>query len=162
MAGNRDRVCLERFALNARAYRIDDNKGHRWQEEYIDHKAPDALRCKLPLKQMVEELEANGISADISNYAGTFVCNETYFRAMQKWQQQPNCKGIIFVHVPQPIDYVGTNPDKKVPETVEETGEMYDKAVSEFARAFALIAKFIAENGSKKEKSATTQMASKK
>jgi pyroglutamyl-peptidase len=146
MAGNRDRICLERFALNVRAYRIDDNHGHRWQEEYIDSTAPDALRCQLPLFKIVEELEHNGVRADISNYAGTFVCNETYFRAMQKWQQLPNCKGIIFVHVPQPIDYVGTNPDKKVPENIDETGEMYDKAISEFRRAFAIIAKCVVQN----------------
>lgn len=162
MAGNRDRVCLERFALNARAYRIDDNRGHRWQDEFIDHKAPDAIRCALPLAKIVEELERNDIRADVSNYAGTFVCNETYFRAMQKWQNQPNCKGIIFVHVPQAIDYVGVNPDKKVPETVEETAEIFDKAIAEFARAFALIAKCIAENAQGSiEKGTAGKLASK-
>jgi pyroglutamyl-peptidase len=150
-AGNRNKICLERFALNTRAYRIDDNQGHKWQDEHIDPDAPDAIRCKLPLFELMDSLNSDGFQADISNYAGTFVCNETYFRAMQKWQNQPNCKGIIFVHIPQPIDYTGTNPDQKVPETVEEIEEISEKAINEYARAFAHIAKFIVVKAAAKQ-----------
>lgn len=149
-AGNRDRICLERFALNTRAYRIDDNNGHKWQEEHIDENAPDALRCKLPLFELAESLNSSGFAADISNYAGTFVCNETYFRAMQKWHDKPECKGVLFVHIPHPIDYVGTNPDKKVPETTEELVDLSEKAIGEFAKAFAHIATYIAASSRKR------------
>jgi pyroglutamyl-peptidase len=143
-AGNRNRVCLERFALNNRSYRIYDNKGHKWQEEYIDKDAPDALRSKLPLPDLVQELENQGIAADVSNYAGTFVCNETYFRAMQKYNENPRCKGVLFVHVPPPIDYAGVNPEGKAPENDEEGVKQTDQAISEFARAYAIIAGFVA------------------
>lgn len=150
-AGNRNRVCLERFALNTRAYRIYDNKGHKWQEDYIDPEAPDAIRAALPLRELIEELESKGIAADVSNYAGTFVCNETYFRAMQKYNRAKNCAGVLFVHVPPPIDYVGVNPDGKPPETDERGVELTDRAISEFARALAIICKFIAVRAASRE-----------
>jgi pyroglutamyl-peptidase len=156
-AGNRNKICLERFALNTRAYRIDDNQGHKWQEEYLDEKAPDAIRCKLPLFELMESLNGSGFQADISNYAGTFVCNETYFRTLQKWQDDPNCRGIIFIHVPDPIDYTGTNPDQKVPETSQEIEGIREKALDEYARAFAHIVKFITENETVKNKNKQQQ-----
>lgn len=143
VAGNRTRICLERFALNVRSYRVDDNHGHRWQEEYIDKNAPDALRARLPLFDLCDHLNRNGLMADISNYAGSFVCNETYFRAMQKWHGDSRCEGIIFIHVPHPIDYVGTNANAKVPETVEEAGTLTDCALEDYARALLEIVKFI-------------------
>lgn len=144
LAGNRNRICLERFALNVRSYRIFDNRGHRWQEEYIDEKAPDALRCKLPLFDLAQHLNDNGLMSDISNYAGSFVCNETYFRTMQKWHDEPRCKGVIFVHFPNPVDYVGTNPDAKVPADLDEMAQITEKALDAYAVSIAEIVKFIA------------------
>lgn len=143
LAGNRTRICLERFALNVRSYRVDDNNGHRWQEEYIDKNAPDALRCRLPLFDLCDHLNRNGLMADISNYAGSFVCNETYFRAMQKWGSSSRCQGIIFIHVPNPIDYVGTNPDAEVPQTVERAQAISERAIMEYARSLMEVVKFI-------------------
>lgn len=113
VAGMRDKICLERFALNVRQYRIPDNNQHAPDDEHIDLEAPDALRTYLPLKSMVEELNNAGYACDVSNHAGTFVCNETYFKALHEYNKDPNCTGVLFVHVPPFELYKHSNPDYK-------------------------------------------------
>jgi pyroglutamyl-peptidase len=100
VAAAREAIYLERFALNVRQYRILDNRGHQWHDEYIEPKGPDALRTVAPLSEMVAKLREKGHLADISNYAGAFVCNETYYRAMYKWHPNPLCAGVLFAHLP--------------------------------------------------------------
>lgn len=143
VAANRDRICLERFALNVRSYRVADNHGHQWQDEYIDEKAPDALRCNLPLFELKAHLNGQGLLSDISNYTGAFVCNETYFRCLQKWAKDPRCKGIIFIHFPNLLDYIGTNGEAKVPIEVSEFEGITQAALREYVRAIAEVVKFI-------------------
>jgi len=143
VAANRSRICLERFALNVRSYRVSDNRGHQWQEEYIDEKAPDALRSNLPLFELRAHLNDLGLLSDISNYAGSFVCNETYFRCLQKWRNDPRCKGIIFLHFPNLLDYVGTNAEERVPIEANEFERITEAALSEYTRAIAEVVKFI-------------------
>ncbi|MBX9568249.1 MAG: pyroglutamyl-peptidase I [Candidatus Obscuribacterales bacterium] len=111
VAGNRDKICLERFALNVRQYRIPDNNQHRPDDEHIEPNAPDALRTSLPVKSMVEELNNAGYACDVSNHAGTYVCNETYFRALHEYNSDPNCIGVLFVHVPPFESYKHTDPN---------------------------------------------------
>jgi pyroglutamyl-peptidase len=105
VAEARDTICLERFALNVRQYRLLDNRGHQWHEEHIDQQGPDAIRTALPLKELVADLHDKGYRVEISNYAGSFVCNETYYRAMRKWQKDKRCAGVLFVHLPSPARY---------------------------------------------------------
>lgn len=100
VAGGRDKICLERFALNVRQYRIPDNNQHAPDDEHIEPSAPDAIRTALPVKSMVEELNNAGYACDVSNHAGTYVCNEIYFKALNAYSNDPNCIGVLFVHVP--------------------------------------------------------------
>lgn len=110
LADTRDKICLERFALNVRQFRMPDNRGHQWDDEQIHDNGPDALRSRLPLRQLYEHLDKNGYAVDISNYAGTFVCNETYYRSLHRWQDDPRCRGILFVHVPCFESYKHSDP----------------------------------------------------
>jgi pyroglutamyl-peptidase len=133
LADSRDKICLERFALNVRQFRMPDNRGHQWDDEQIHNDAPDALRTRIQLKDLYEHLNQKGYAVDISNYAGTFVCNETYYRSLFRWQEDPQCRGILFVHVPPFESYRHTNP--------EHVDERHPKRV--YADALAEIALFL-------------------
>lgn len=105
-AASRQRISLERFALNVREYRIADNGGHQWQQDYIQEGGSEALRTKVPLKELSAHLEGLGLLCEISNCAGTFVCNEIYYRALAAWENDVRCKAVLFVHLPGPELYL--------------------------------------------------------
>ena len=105
----RNIISLERFALNVRDFRMPDNNGHNLDEEYIIPEGPEALRSKVPLIELNDEINRSGYACEISNHAGTFVCNETYYRSLFSWQEHNNCRGILFVHVPPYESYLSGN-----------------------------------------------------
>lgn len=108
VAGDRPGLSLERFALNIRDYRIPDNGGHLFEDQQILAGAPQALKTKAPLGRIKALLKDEGLLADISNHAGTYLCNEIYYQALHNWQNDPDCLGLVFVHVPLPTNYVST------------------------------------------------------
>lgn len=108
VAQSRDLITVERFAVNVRHYRIPDNSGHQWFQEHIIKSEQDALRTHVDLNKIARHLNRRGFPTDVSNSAGSFVCNETYFKALHKWGDNPRCLGILFVHLPEPALYAAT------------------------------------------------------
>jgi pyroglutamyl-peptidase len=102
LAQKRDRLSIERFALNIRDYRIPDNAGHTWKGAQIVRGAPEALRTSVPLDELEEELWDMDYPCEISNYAGTFVCNDAYFRALNYYETHDKPRVVLFVHLPLP------------------------------------------------------------
>jgi len=102
LAEGRREVNLERVALNLRDYRIADNNGHKGKARRINARAENALFSDLPLETIAGALKRQGYPVTISNHAGTFVCNELYFRALQYARSHDNVVGTLFVHVPLP------------------------------------------------------------
>lgn len=93
-----DCIKLERVALNMMDSAMGDNDGAKPDEEQIDERGAAALFTSLPIKKLRLAIEAKGINVKISNSAGLFVCNRTYYEALRL------CKGramqAIFVHLP--------------------------------------------------------------
>ncbi len=106
LASDRDRLCLERFAVNIKDYRIPDNDGWQPQDTPIIAKAPAGLASDIPLTRLEKKLASKKIAVDISNYAGSYLCNEIYYKALSTWQKQPGSAAILFVHIPQPKLYI--------------------------------------------------------
>lgn len=102
LAESRHQVNLERVALNLRDFRIKDNCGNKGKARKINAGAENALFCDLPLEAVAGALKRQGYPVTISNHAGTFVCNELYFRALQYAKTHENVVGTLFVHVPLP------------------------------------------------------------
>ena len=98
LATSRSCISLERFAVNVRDYRIPDNEGRELHEDYIDESGPDALRSNLPLQQLNDYLLERKHFSEVSNHAGSFICNEIYYRALRKLLKPYNA--LIFVHLP--------------------------------------------------------------
>lgn len=102
LAESRREVNLERVALNLLDYRIEDNCGNKGKARKINRRGQNALFSDLPLETVAAALKRQGYPVTISNHAGTFVCNELYFRALQYAQTHDNVVGTLFVHVPLP------------------------------------------------------------
>ena len=99
-AGGRAAVTPERVAINLMDARIPDNAGNRPADEPIVPDAPDAYFATLPIRKMVEAIRERGIPAEVSNTAGTFVCNELMYSVLHALKAEfPQAIG-GFMHVP--------------------------------------------------------------
>jgi pyroglutamyl-peptidase len=105
VAAKRPVVSIERFALNIRDYRIEDNHGHQFQGSTIDKGGPEALTTGIDLLKLEKRLLAKGFPCEISNHAGTFVCNDIYYRALLHKASQGTPTIVLFVHLPTPGRY---------------------------------------------------------
>lgn len=99
-AGGRKAVTPERVAINVMDANITDNAGVRPQDEPIVPDGPAAYFSTLPIKKMVEEIREAGLAADVSNSAGTFVCNSLLYSVLHHAAtNMPETKA-VFIHVP--------------------------------------------------------------
>ena len=98
-AGGRSTVSLERVAINCDDARIADNAGNQPVDARIFSHAQNAYFSTLPIKATLLALQQAGIPADISNTAGTFVCNHLFYGLMHLASERPGMKA-GFVHIP--------------------------------------------------------------
>ena len=99
-AGGRDKITIERVAINISDARIPDNEGNEPIDEVIFEDGDTAYFSNIPIKKMVEEMKTNNIPAAISNTAGTYVCNHIMYGLLYNIDKKyPNMKG-GFIHIP--------------------------------------------------------------
>lgn len=100
-AGGRGAISLERIAINVDDARIADNAGAQPVDTAIVEGGPAAYFTALPIKAMLQALLAAGISAEVSQTAGTFVCNHVFYGLMHLLAQ-PAWQGVRggLIHVP--------------------------------------------------------------
>ncbi|WP_102158148.1 pyroglutamyl-peptidase I family protein [Zhihengliuella halotolerans] len=99
LAGNRGRLSLERVAINLLDARIPDNAGGQPVDAPVRAQAPAAYFTSLPIKRARARLEAAGLEAEISQTAGTYVCNAVFYELMHLLAGSPGVRA-GFVHVP--------------------------------------------------------------
>jgi pyroglutamyl-peptidase len=92
-------ISLERVAINVDDARIADNAGAQPIDEPVRRGAPAAYFSTLPIKAMLVALRRAGIAAEVSQTAGTFVCNHVFYGLMHTLRRRPGVRG-GFVHVP--------------------------------------------------------------
>ena len=109
-AGGRPEISLERVAINIDDYRIKDNEGNQPIDEAIESNGPSAYWSTLPIKKMVEVLRANGIPASVSNTAGTFLCNHTFYGLMHHLHMEGDKRRGGFIHIPYLPEQAARNP----------------------------------------------------
>ncbi|MDA1007618.1 MAG: pyroglutamyl-peptidase I [Planctomycetota bacterium] len=96
-----DGIAIERVAVNRRSYRIADNAGTIVTDTAILEGGPAAHFSRLPVDAMVAGVRHAGVPCHASDSAGTFLCNEVMYLAIE-WSHQgigPLLCG--FIHVPQ-------------------------------------------------------------
>ena len=100
-AGGRAAISLERVAINVNDARIPDNAGSKPIDTAIVPGGPAAYFTSLPIKAMLQALLQDGIHAEVSQTAGTFVCNHVFYGLMHLLAQ-PRWDGVRggMIHVP--------------------------------------------------------------
>lgn len=102
LAGGRASLSLERIAINIQDARIADNIGAQPIDVPVIESGPAAYFTTLPIKAMLLALAAANIPAEVSQTAGTFVCNHVFYSLMHVLKKQDataHARG-GFVHVP--------------------------------------------------------------
>lgn len=101
-AGGRSAISLERVAINVNDAAIPDNAGDQPVDTPVAAGAPAAYFSSLPVKAALAALQREGLPAEVSQTAGTFVCNHVFYGLMHRLASHPGLRHTRggFVHVP--------------------------------------------------------------
>ncbi|NCE90935.1 pyroglutamyl-peptidase I [Pseudomonas sp. L13] len=91
-------ISIERVAINVNDARIPDNLGAQPIDTAVVEGGPAAYFSTLPIKAMVKAVREAGIAASVSQTAGTFVCNQVFYRLQHALAGTGVRSG--FIHVP--------------------------------------------------------------
>lgn len=91
---------IERVAINLDDFRIADNQNNEPIDTPIYTDGASAYFSTLPIKRIVQELNASGFDASISNSAGTFVCNHVFYGCAYHTHKMNKKMRYGFIHVP--------------------------------------------------------------
>ncbi len=94
----RSDISIERVAINVNDARIPDNLGVQPIDTSVVEGGPAAYFSTLPIKGMVKAVREAGIAASVSQTAGTFVCNQVFYRLQHALVGTGVRSG--FIHVP--------------------------------------------------------------
>ena len=101
-AGGRPALSLERVAINVNDARIPDNARAQPVDTPVVSEGPAAYFSSLPIKAMLAGLERDGIRAEVSQTAGTFVCNHVFYGLLHALATRRELAGVRggLIHVP--------------------------------------------------------------
>jgi pyroglutamyl-peptidase len=120
-AGGRAELSVERVAINIDDASILDNEGQQPVDSPIYLNGPNAYFSTLPIKAIVREMRERGLTAGVSQTAGTFVCNHVFYGLLHNTINTPVRAG--FIHVPflpeQAAQWPGGAPGMSLDEIVE-------------------------------------------
>lgn len=98
-AGGRQQLSIERVAINVQDARIADNAGAQPVDEPVIAGGPAAYFSTLPIKAMLAALQAHGLPAEVSNSAGTYVCNHIAYAMLHLAAKRRGVRA-GFIHIP--------------------------------------------------------------
>ena len=99
-AGGRPGITMERIAINVDDARIPDNISQQPIDEAIQLDGEAAYFTTLPIKRIVKVIREAGIPAEVSNSAGTFVCNHIMYQALFAATKADKPFKAGFMHIP--------------------------------------------------------------
>lgn len=102
LASGRNALSIERVAINIDDASLADNRGARPIDTPVVAQGPAAYFSSLPVKAMLQALQRHGVPVELSQTAGTFVCNHVFYGLMHTLATRPALQGSRggFVHVP--------------------------------------------------------------
>ncbi|MGM0421400.1 MAG: pyroglutamyl-peptidase I [Bacillota bacterium] len=122
-AGGRAAISVERVAINIDDYRIEDNEANSPVDRPINPDGPAAYFATLPIKAMVKAVQDIGIPAEVSNTAGTFVCNHVMYGVLDFIARKNLDILAGFIHIPfLPAQVVDKPKKPSMPLTTLEEG----------------------------------------
>ena len=102
LAGGRAALSIERIGININDARIPDNRGAQPIDTPVQTGGPAAYFANLPIKAMLRGVQRAGVPCEVSQTAGTFVCNHVLYGLMHLLAHGAAPRGARggFVHVP--------------------------------------------------------------
>lgn len=97
-AGGREAVTPEVVAVNLQDARIPDNAGNQPQGEPIVPAGWDGYFTTLPVRSLAQQAAEKGFPCRLSYSAGTYVCNDVFYRLLHHYKPTETRVGLI--HVP--------------------------------------------------------------
>lgn len=94
-------IDIERIAVNLMDSVNPDNDGYQPQEQVIIAESGAAYFSNLPVKALRDAVLQRDIPARVSNSAGLYVCNSTYYNALDEIRGQQLPTKVVFVHLPK-------------------------------------------------------------
>ncbi|MGM9946216.1 MAG: pyroglutamyl-peptidase I [Lysinibacillus sp.] len=94
LAAGRFKITPERIAINVNDG-AKDNNGVAYVDHTIVEAGADGYFSTLPIRKMVDTLIATGFPAEVSNSAGTYVCNHVMYTALHHGNVPAG-----FIHIP--------------------------------------------------------------
>ena len=104
MLGQRSKgesIDIERIAINMMDASNPDNDGYQPQELKIIAESGTAYFSNLPVKALRDAVLQRDIPARVSNSAGLYVCNSTYYNALEEINRQQLPMKAVFIHLPK-------------------------------------------------------------
>ena len=98
--GKGESIDIERIAINMMDASNPDNDGYHPQDQAIVDGGEAAHFSNLPVKTLRDALIHKGIPARVSNSAGLYVCNSTYYNALNEIYDQGLSTKALFIHLP--------------------------------------------------------------
>ena len=99
-AGGRRSVTVERVAVNKMDASIADNEGNIPKNQKVIEGGDDELYATLPIDDIVSAIRDGGVDADVSDSAGTFVCNQLMYGVLDMLRRELPYTVAGFIHVP--------------------------------------------------------------
>jgi pyroglutamyl-peptidase len=100
LAATRRALSLERVAINVDDARIPDNAGRQPIDTPVVPGEPAAYFATLPIKAMLRAVRHAGVPCEVSQTAGTFVCNHVLYGLMHRLAADTAGARGGFAHVP--------------------------------------------------------------
>lgn len=97
-------IDIERIAVNLMDSVNSDNDGFCPQEQLITLDGKMAYFSNLPVKALRDALLKKNIPVKVSNSAGLYVCNSTYYNALKVIDELELPTKTVFVHLPKISD----------------------------------------------------------
>ena len=97
-AGGRKAITPEVVAINLREASIPDNHGNQPKNTPVVEGGPAAYFSTLPVRDMVEGIQAADVPASLSYSAGVFVCNDLLYTLLHHYDGTDIRVG--FIHIP--------------------------------------------------------------
>ncbi len=110
-AGGRKYISLERIAINLDDATIPDNIGHKPIDQQIINDAPSAYFQTLPIKKLYVALKEKDIPVEVSNTAGTYVCNHIMYSVLHHLTVTKDHAIAGFIHVPYSHEQTQNKPN---------------------------------------------------
>ena len=93
-----EKILFERFATNLISMELPDNSGRLVKGSKILENAPEIIKTTASIHNFDEEFEQDK-DVQWSNSAGSYVCNETYFKTLSGLSN--STIPVLFIHLPK-------------------------------------------------------------